>query len=50
MNKKRILLLSIFALILFSALYLTSKLTTETVTREVKIGVENSDNSVEIVN
>ncbi|MGE7934917.1 hypothetical protein [Viridibacillus arvi] len=50
MNKKRILFLSIFALLLFSAGYLTSKLTTETVTREVKIGVENNKNGGQINN
>ncbi|MGE7837325.1 hypothetical protein [Viridibacillus arvi] len=50
MNKKRILILSIFALLLFSAGYLTSKLTIETVTREVKIGVENNKNNGQINN
>ncbi|MBK3496394.1 hypothetical protein JFL43_16315 [Viridibacillus sp. YIM B01967] len=48
MNKKNIIFTIVFALILFSAGYFTSKMTSETITREVKIGVESSKNDGQI--
>ncbi|MGE7623448.1 hypothetical protein ACQKMD_10410 [Viridibacillus sp. NPDC096237] len=48
MNKKSILLIIVLALIFFSAGYVTSKTTSETITREVKIGIEKSRNDGQI--
>lgn len=48
MNKKSILLIIVIALIFFSAGYVTSKNTSETITREVKIGVGKSGNDGQI--
>lgn len=48
MKKKSILLIIVIALIFFSAGYVTSKNTSETITREVKIGVEKSGDDGQI--
>ncbi|MEO4054779.1 hypothetical protein [Solibacillus sp. CAU 1738] len=46
--KKNILYIIITALLFFSGGFLIGKMTSETITREIKIGVENGENSGQV--